>query len=670
MTSFEELTDSEQYSNESGDNGEIAKMLAKDTSEIIAKLKAMGLYREEDWLPVKATSGGEDDDCFGEDDPMIVCPICQNDSYNTKTGCCEICDYDGVVWDDDQYHDFFEFEDREYEYDEDSYCGDYKITGVNDRHCPLPNPFFIPEEYIWDSITKLDVALFLEDQRLESVVIPKTIEVIGANAFSGCRNLKQVTILGSSYISKGAFDDCCRLQDVYLSDNVTFIGCEAFSSCTSLQTLIIPKSVERIGSRAFWLCSKLRNVVILNPEIVIESNAFEDCPNISEVTIPLSLASQIDTLFEDSKNDKRITWVEQTITSHEERAVNICFNELTQDDYTDGTTGWTIKFSLENNNNGSIIVSVADIFLISDGKIHPRDFWLQGHRIDELRLFPNEAANVAAIFLEDNYDGRNFEEGALVGLELEITDNARNEDRNEEMRESYLCGDDINIADLPIDGPFTAVFRNLGNSWHLIATNIPKKSNKSDVVEIEFANFVVRTNTFNCNLNHSVETVEAVVSVLAADGSIFKTSTMAGYCRHCNCYFLLETDFIALQQKGKLLCQLLTWEEYTTKGQSIFNGEDMKAESVLKRCGYNVNATENLSAEQRQKILALVLDNGLYTAPELCNFLDWLINYHGRSKTRNMSAAISKWTEDRRFVLTHNWSDRRKVGVGSITYKK
>ena len=285
-------------------------------------------------------------------------------------------------------------------------------------------------------------------------------------------------------------------------------------------------------------------------------------------------------------------------------------------------------------------------------------------------MFPKEAAKVAAIFLADNYDSRNFEEGALVGLKLEITDNARDEDRDEEMRESYLCGDNIDITDLPIDGPFTVVFRNLGNSWHLIATNIPKKSNKSDVVEIEFANFVVRTNTFNCNLNHSVETVEAVVSILAEDGSIFKTSTMAGYCRHCNCYFLLETDFIALQQKGKLLCQLLTWEEYTTKGQSIFNGEDMKAESVLKRCGYNVNATENLSAEQRQKILALVLDNGLYTAPELCNFLDWLINYHGRSKTRNMSAAISKWTEDRLFVLTHNWSDRRKVGIGSITYKK
>ena len=552
--------------------------MAKYTIEDIRNYQEMGIINEEtasrlikeiiageqekpthkvDFIPIDGPryeehTYNEDNNCPVSETIMLECPICQNDSYNSKTCFCEICGHDGVIWDDKKYYDFFELEFKDSgDEDEDDLCDDFIISQVNDEHCQLPNPFVIPEEYMRCWITELDASLFFEDQRLKSVVIPKTIEVIGSNAFYGCRNLEQVTLLGGSYISSGAFQECYRLQNVYMSDNVAFIGYEAFNACNSLQTVIIPKSVGRIGPRAFSCCTSLRNVVILNPEIAIESDAFEDCPNISEITIPLSLASQIDTLFEDSKNIKQITWVEQTITPNEERAVNVCFSELTQDNYTDGTTGWTIKFSLENNNNGSTIVSVVDIFLISDGKIQSRDFWLQGHRIDELRLFPKEAAKVAAIFLADNYDSRNFEEGALVGLKLEITDNARDEDRDEEMRESYLCGDDIDITALPIDGPFTVVFRNLGNSWHLVATDVPKKSNKSDVVEIEFANFVVRTNTFNCNLNHSVETVEAVVSILAEDGSIFKTSTMAGYCRHCNCYFLLETDFIALQQKRK-----------------------------------------------------------------------------------------------------------------------
>lgn len=661
MSSIEDLTNIEKRPSQT-------KM---DTSEVVEKLKQMGLSlaSTEDGSNIESESSSQ------QSDTMLECPICKTDAYNSKTGCCEICGHDGLVWEDSQYDDFFEYEfiEKGEDDEDDSFGDEYRITEVTDPLCPVPNPFIIPEEYAWDSITELGDDLFYDDQRLISVVIPKTIEIIGSDAFRECRSLEKLTILGGTYISSGAFEDCCRLQDVYMSDNVVILGYHAFYGCTSLQTIIIPKSVERIGPFAFSCCSNLRSVVILNPEITIESTAFYNCPNISEVTIPLSLASRIDTLFGDSENIKRITWVEQTITPYEEKAVNVCFRNLTQDSYTSGETGWTVKFSLENNDDCSTIVSVIDVFLISEGKIQPCDSWLQGYQIKERRLFPQETAEVAAIFLSDNYNSRNFERGALIGLKLAVSDNAHDEIDTEEMLEMYQTngyGDYSDLNNVPNDGPFTVAFRNLDDSWHLVATDIPEKSYKTDVNEIEFANFVVRTNTFNCNLNHSVETVEAVVSILAEDGSIFKTSTMAGYCRHCDCYFILEADFIALQRKGKLLCQLLSWEEYRTKGQAIFNGEDMKAESVLKRCGYTVNATDNLSAVQRQKILSLVLDNGLYTETELCNFLDWLINYHGRSKTRNMSAAISKWSEDRLFVLTHNWSDRRKIGVGSIKYKK
>ena len=63
-----------------------------------------------------------------------------------------------------------------------------------------------------------------------------------------------------------------------------------------------------------------------------------------------------------------------------------------------------------------------------------------------------------------------------------------------------------------------------------------------------------------------------------------------------------------LQRKGKLLCQLITEHEYLTKGDSLFSGEDMKAESVLRRCGYTVNAKDDLNDQQRQGILMQVVD--------------------------------------------------------------
>ena len=96
----------------------------------------------------------------------------------------------------------------------------------------------------------------------------------------------------------------------------------------------------------------------------------------------------------------------------------------------------------------------------------------------------------------------------------------------------------------------------------------------------------------------------------------------------------------------------------------------MKAQSMLRRCGYTVNATDDLSETQRQKILALVLENNLYSASELYNFLDWLIGYHGRSTRRDMSSAVAKWTADRDFVANYKLANRRSVRINSITYHK
>ena len=184
--------------------------------------------------------------------------------------------------------------------------------------------------------------------------------------------------------------------------------------------------------------------------------------------------------------------------------------------------------------------------------------------------------------------------------------------------------------------------------------------------DVGFADFVVRTNAFYCNAKHEVETIQASMSVLNQDGRIDKVTTMAGYCKTCRCYFLLEKDYLLLQCKGKLLCQLLTLQEYNNNGENILLGNDMKESSVLRRCGYTVNATDDLSKAQRQKILELVLENKIYTPTKLCSFLDWLISYHGRNQKRNMDAAINKWKEDRAFVQQYDVANRKHVGIRKI----
>lgn len=600
---------------------------------------------------------------------MLECPICGNQTYDEDEYFCEECGFDGIIWDEYDYLDFFDFDLVDDGFG-DLWGEEYEVSAINDEDCDLPATFIMPEEYLDGIVTQISERLFLGDKRLKSVIIPRTTEIIGAKAFYNCINLDSLTILGCTYISSQAFENCYRLKNLLLPEGLELIGYQAFSCCKSLQTLVIPKSVRKLGHFAFQKCSKLTKVIILNPEIEIENTAFHECPNIVDITIPFTLAEKADSLFKDAEKNKSISWIEQTDCADIERSFNISLAQIESATYTNDKSGKTAYFKIENNNNCSANIDVFGIYLIANNEVKYSTCWLSGYQVDDKKMLPGETIETAAIFYSDLFSDKLFDSNALIGIRVFINNGTRKSITIEEILEAYRkdgFGDYSEIYSLPFVYSYTAVFRNYGNCWRLIATNIPEKNYDNDVLEIEFANFVIRTNTFNCNQNHEVETIEAVVNILADDGTVFKASTIAGYCRQCNCYFLLEKDFRSLQQKGKLLCQLLSWEEYRKKGHAIFNGEDMKAESVLKRCGYNVNASDNLSSVQRQKILSLVLENGLYTETELCSFLDWLINYHGRSKTRDMSSAIKKWSEDRTFVQSHNWDQRRRIGIRSIS---
>ncbi len=74
------------------------------------------------------------------------------------------------------------------------------------------------------------------EDNLTSIVLPKTLKVIGANAFDGRIALKSIEI----------------------PEGVEQIGAEAFMGCRALKSINIPKSVKMIGEDAFRECSSLK----------------------------------------------------------------------------------------------------------------------------------------------------------------------------------------------------------------------------------------------------------------------------------------------------------------------------------------------------------------------------------------------------------------------------
>ena len=69
---------------------------------------------------------------------------------------------------------------------------------------------------------------------LESVVLPKSLKVIGYRAFGDA-----------------------KLKTIEIPNGVVEIGEEAFENCASLQSVNIPSSVISIGKSAFSFCSSL-----------------------------------------------------------------------------------------------------------------------------------------------------------------------------------------------------------------------------------------------------------------------------------------------------------------------------------------------------------------------------------------------------------------------------
>ena len=80
-----------------------------------------------------------------------------------------------------------------------------------------------------------DYSLYINNEELTSVVVPKTVTKIKDNAFYNCFSITKV----------------------YLHPGITYIGENAFNHCNHLEFILIPERVKTIGENAFKDCVKV-----------------------------------------------------------------------------------------------------------------------------------------------------------------------------------------------------------------------------------------------------------------------------------------------------------------------------------------------------------------------------------------------------------------------------
>ena len=107
-------------------------------------------------------------------------------------------------------------------------------------------------------VTKILPNTLMKCENLISVVIPKSVAIIGACSFLGCKNLKRVELHeGLRTIDVGAFMGCTSLESIVIPEGLRIIAHAAFKGCTSLTSISIPESISIIGPGAFDGCTCL-----------------------------------------------------------------------------------------------------------------------------------------------------------------------------------------------------------------------------------------------------------------------------------------------------------------------------------------------------------------------------------------------------------------------------
>ena len=126
----------------------------------------------------------------------------------------------------------------------------------------------LKEINIPEGVVTIGSYAFEDCKAVDSLVIPKTVTTVGSDAFSGCKLLESVTIQENSKtgfkvtIGTSAFENCVGLEEINMSGNVTSIDGSAFSGCTALENVVMPEGVTSIGNYAFSGCTALKSLTL------------------------------------------------------------------------------------------------------------------------------------------------------------------------------------------------------------------------------------------------------------------------------------------------------------------------------------------------------------------------------------------------------------------------
>ena len=246
--------------------------------------------------------------------------------------------------------------------------GTLLVTGTGDMeqwsnqgYVPWNNyRYDITKVIIEDGITSVGKCAF-QSSKITEITLPDSMTTIEQWAFSGCEQLKSVSVQNSIYevagdafnqtlwleehpagpiffgnilykykengaehytvpagtlgISSGAFSGC-TLKSVDLPDSLQYIGATAFISCKNLEAITIPDSITVIEERTFSACSNLKSISFGAGVTKISYGAFWSCVQLEAITLPINLQNIDENAFIGCQKLKSIKFIGDAPSFH------------------------------------------------------------------------------------------------------------------------------------------------------------------------------------------------------------------------------------------------------------------------------------------------------------------------------------------------------------------
>ena len=151
---------------------------------------------------------------------------------------------------------------------------------------------------------------FVEEKQMWCMTFNRDITVLG-DVDTGT-----MTIEGPLFVTESSYALTCKVETIILPKTINRIGAMTFFGCTSLSSIEIPNNVTSIGQNAFYGCTGLTSVTIGNSVTSIGDDAFRDCTGLTSVKVEVTTPPTLGLSVFNNTNDCPIYVPSQSVDAY------------------------------------------------------------------------------------------------------------------------------------------------------------------------------------------------------------------------------------------------------------------------------------------------------------------------------------------------------------------